>query len=1124
MSERPVETTRVEAARVEATRGEPQTAGQRGLAASTLPLAHFRIRRLELTAFKCVESASVELGPGLNVLYGPNDLGKSSLGEALRAVLLLPPTSSDRKEFEVWGRDQAPLVKLRFDHEGAHYRLMKTWGEGARGTAMLERSEDGHVWSTVDNGRAVDGTLRKMLGWGVREPGGKGAPKGLPKSFITTALLAASSRIDELFADDLAQDTDSRGRERLAEALQSLAEDPLFKRMLDEAQAQVDKTKDSRGNFRRAKDLPLGRIAERIRTLGEQLEELERQAQQGDSVAEVLRTARQRRAALREELAAAEAEKLRRRAAFEASAAWRAAADAVAAQQQVVAAHEAEQARLQALVDEATATREQVRAALDEQQRCAAATAEATEALRLASEQLAAIERSDATVVARAELGARELEIGRRRQSLVEVRARVGDALALDRDAATASAAATQATGALRAIEHAAVAKQKDLSRATADHRRLVARLAAARWRDATTRLAAVERQVADARAAGARARLLREAASARQAELARTPPPDAATLTALRELDTRRRRAEDQAAVGFAVTLDASGAAPTIAVDGQATAAAPGSTITARRDMTIVIPGWGTLVVEAGSVELRTELAAATDRWRSDAAPILAAHGAASYDALAELADRWNAARAQCERELADAAALEREAAAAGVDEATIATTRAELERAAAAAIEHADAQGEPSDILARLVDGLATQTIDAIDRERVQAEHAMQALRAEQAELDLQIARATTTATERRRIADEAVARADAARGVLAPVHAADLVTAAAELDDELAALERATAEVTRALEQLTSSRASAARSARDLVTKGTAELEQMRVAQREAELRTSSLREAAAAAEGRLAEARATAATHDRAAAQAELERLQRVLATLPAPTLDVDATSLDEADLAIERIVEQTRLVDAEMQKAEGNLEHLGGTNARARVEEMRANLEASRRAEAEMQREIEGWQMLRDTMRAVETEQGRHVGDALASAVESRLRTLTHDRYGRLDLDRDLKTHGVRVAGSPRAITALSAGLKEQVATLVRLAVAEHLDATLVLDDHLAQTDPTRVDFFRGLLRAVGERVQILVLTCRPLDYLEPGELATTDPIRDAKPNVRAIDLERVISRLAISAG
>ena len=46
------------------------------------------IRRLDVRAFAGIRSAGLEFGPGLNVAYGPNELGKSSLLNAIRAALL----------------------------------------------------------------------------------------------------------------------------------------------------------------------------------------------------------------------------------------------------------------------------------------------------------------------------------------------------------------------------------------------------------------------------------------------------------------------------------------------------------------------------------------------------------------------------------------------------------------------------------------------------------------------------------------------------------------------------------------------------------------------------------------------------------------------------------------------------------------------------------------------------------------------------------------------------------------------------------------------------------------------------------------------------------------------------
>ena len=46
-----------------------------------------RLHRLRITSFAAIGSLDVELGPGLNVLYGPNDLGKSTVVAAIRLGL-----------------------------------------------------------------------------------------------------------------------------------------------------------------------------------------------------------------------------------------------------------------------------------------------------------------------------------------------------------------------------------------------------------------------------------------------------------------------------------------------------------------------------------------------------------------------------------------------------------------------------------------------------------------------------------------------------------------------------------------------------------------------------------------------------------------------------------------------------------------------------------------------------------------------------------------------------------------------------------------------------------------------------------------------------------------------------
>ena len=85
---------------------------------------------------------------------------------------------------------------------------------------------------------------------------------------------------------------------------------------------------------------------------------------------------------------------------------------------------------------------------------------------------------------------------------------------------------------------------------------------------------------------------------------------------------------------------------------------------------------------------------------------------------------------------------------------------------------------------------------------------------------------------------------------------------------------------------------------------------------------------------------------------------------------------------------------------------------------------------------------------------------------------------------------ELGTEGVVVAGAVRPTERISVGTREQLSTLYRLALAEYLSTTVVLDDQLVQSDGTRMDWFRALLAEKARSFQIVVFTCRPGDYLD----------------------------------
>jgi DNA repair exonuclease SbcCD ATPase subunit len=160
-----------------------------------------RLVSLEVQRFGCILDARLELGEGLTVLHGPNDLGKSTLAAAIRAALLLPTSASEAARFQTWGETEAPRVVLVLrEPDGSHYRITKVFSH--RSQAQLERSREGKRYAREQalTGREVDGELRRLLRWGIPEPGGRSGPRGLPASFLANVLLAPQGQVGEILA------------------------------------------------------------------------------------------------------------------------------------------------------------------------------------------------------------------------------------------------------------------------------------------------------------------------------------------------------------------------------------------------------------------------------------------------------------------------------------------------------------------------------------------------------------------------------------------------------------------------------------------------------------------------------------------------------------------------------------------------------------------------------------------------------------------------------------------------------------------------------------------------------------------------------------------------------------
>ena len=115
-----------------------------------------KLLSLKVEHFRCVRKARIAFGPGLNVLHGPNDLGKSSLAHAVRAALLLQASSREHEEFVNWDGSGDPHVELVLESEPQRiWRVRKTFGVNAQ--AFLDESRDGVDFHVEARGRDVDG-------------------------------------------------------------------------------------------------------------------------------------------------------------------------------------------------------------------------------------------------------------------------------------------------------------------------------------------------------------------------------------------------------------------------------------------------------------------------------------------------------------------------------------------------------------------------------------------------------------------------------------------------------------------------------------------------------------------------------------------------------------------------------------------------------------------------------------------------------------------------------------------------------------------------------------------------------------------------------------------------------
>jgi len=97
------------------------------------------ITRLRLTDFQRHAELDMKFKPGLNIVRGPNEAGKSTVQRAIELGLFRRPTfaSAELDDLRPWQRaDADPSIELEFEDEGQHGSIKKVFA-GHHGTVEM---------------------------------------------------------------------------------------------------------------------------------------------------------------------------------------------------------------------------------------------------------------------------------------------------------------------------------------------------------------------------------------------------------------------------------------------------------------------------------------------------------------------------------------------------------------------------------------------------------------------------------------------------------------------------------------------------------------------------------------------------------------------------------------------------------------------------------------------------------------------------------------------------------------------------------------------------------------------------------------------------------------------------
>jgi DNA repair exonuclease SbcCD ATPase subunit len=1075
-----------------------------------------RLLRLRIQSFAAIENLDVEFGPGLNVLYGPNDLGKSTTVSAIRLGLLLPHTSSHCEQYIGWVSGDDPIVEITFQTEAQRiWRVRKQFGRS--GSSLLQESRDGQDFEDTERGRKVDAKLREILRWGIPEPGGAGGAKGLPTSFLATVLLSPQDDVSAALKSSLDGDATSSAKEQIATALQAVAQDPLFRLLLRETQARRDAAYTDKGAKKTAKGSVFKEAAERVKLAREEKENLEQVVAESESVERQLRELIDRRGEKQEALAGANSLVANLEMLAAQAKSLSAASEQVRFAQEEVLRIQKIGTQTEEAEGEVAKLGEKIREAEQELSSARARQSEVDAALKAAEEACQA-EGSDPGVtdtIARQRLELRRSDLDRDAQ---EAQQRIDAAL----NAQKLIEALVEAERALKDQQQKAKIALESVSNAQAKLRVADEHLQRCDLLDRALDILTASKQVQEAQITADKETALRDRLETdlrEQAVLAEQRSsivvPAQSAVGAMRKLSRELDAALAALDVGFVVTVK-----PKVNVDvrvqkdGQnldSTSLTKPLEIEATTEVEVSIAEIATVSVRGGGRAAQESARDLSGQWKREVEPHLIAAGVADFDGL--------------ESKIAEAQELDGKLRAKDSETHSLRAQIDELTGSTDALRQASERLESCRALLGDVESETLTTDIKALGKDPVAGLRSQRQQRSKIVEQERLIANQTaseqTLAEERTRRATTAFDEARAARDVAlrafpdgldaaltnARLMLANANSEKANVTSELASLERTIQEGKKRIDTALS------------VARTNAE--QAKAGADAAQERLTLAKTNHASQQGRLTELRRLRDGQNLSAAETGLAEATQRKAVLAVPDRIVTDEEVNAAKANAARIKSELESIEREVQKTQGALEQVGGAVARERLRDATDAFELAERQDKEVEAEYEAWKLLLDQMKEADAAQASNLGQALVPAVATRFQELTQRRYETVQLTAQLATQGVVVSGIVRETELISVGTREQLSTLLRLALAEYLRTAIVLDDQLVQSDETRMDWFRGLLTEKAQAFQIVVFTCRPDDYLVTNAFVPDGDVFHADTHdgiVRAVDLGRALHR------